>query len=313
MAGSVDVSGIGSFAEQYDKQIILQALLGLAKQGIFIDENVSTSKKYPKYIVQSGLQPYSPTFTGEGSLVLSDRELTTKPAKDEYLIDAFEFEDTYLRLNRKDATLDVIPYENYFWQQVAGRVTDKLITSVIWKGDTDDVSTNKAIRICDGLEKILAQAVIDGDVTPVVTGALTSSNAVGKMELVYSTAMAAQPALISKPMIIYCSPTNRLNYKLNYRSSYPQDGDPETYENGVKTLYLKLAEQPVEIKAVDWLAGSNKLILSPADNLIMGTNKMSDMNTLKVVPDVWTQKIGLRFVVGLQIRDTEVLFANDAA
>lgn len=311
---SVDVSGIPSFAAKYQKEIILQFLMKLENQGLTLEEDISTSTRFPKFIVDSALQPYSETFEGAGSLVLSDRELTTAPAKDEYLLNSFEFEKSYLRLNQKAATAIQIPYENYFWQQVVGKISDNLIRSTIWKGDTTDVTTNKAIRICDGFKKIIATEVAGGGLVPIVTGTPNNTNAVSKLELLYSSAINSYEALSDLPMMLYCSKAQKMNYKQDYRARYPYDGDPSTYENGTEKLYLKLAEgQNVEIKAVNWLNSINKLILTPQLNMKVGTNKLSDMNAIKIVPDVWVQKCGIRFVFGMQIADLEVCFVNDAA
>ena len=194
---------------------------------------------------------------------------------------------------------------------VVNKISDELVRSVIWKGDTTDTSGNKAIAICDGFKKLIAAAVTATEVTPIVTGTPTSSNAVSKFELVYQTAIASYEALSELPMIMYCSKLQKMNYKTDYRTRFTYD--PSNYSDGKENLYLKLSEGQVEIKAVNWLNGSNKIIMTPQTNLKLGTNQMSDMNAINIIKQMWAYEAGIRFVVGLQIADTDVLFVNDAA
>ena len=308
---SVNVSGLASFAYKYQKEIITQVYLKLEDQGLTVIEDVSVSMKFPKFIVGNTLQQYNSTFAGAGTIVFSDRELVVHDAKAEYSIDSYAFESTYLRLNRKDATLIDIPYENYFWQKIIEKLADEIVKSVIWYGDTADTSSNLALRITDGFAKMIAAAVTAGSLTPVVTGVPDATNAVSKFEGLYSAAMAQYPALESADdLTLYASKSQVRNYLINYRSNFPFD--PNIYSDGNKNLDLKISNGKCKIMGVDWLAGSNKLILTPQMNLKFGTNKMSDMNAIRMVEKEWTQNIGIRFVMGLQIADTEVLFVNDA-
>ena len=308
---SVDVTGLASFAYKYQKEIITQVYLKLENQGLTVIEDVSVSMKFPKFVVGNTLQKYNSTFTGSGTIVFSDRELVVHDAKAEYSIDSYAFESSYLRLNRKDATLTEIPYENYFWQKIVEKLADEIVKSVIWSGDTTDTSGNLALRITDGYAKLIAAAVTAGDVVPITTGTPTSSNAVAKFELLYTSALAQYPVLDSQEdLTIYASKTQVRNYMINYRATFPYD--PNIYSDGAKDLDLKIANGRCKILGVDWLAGSNKLLLTPQLNLKFGTNKMSDMNAIRMVEKEWTQNVGIRFVMGLQITDTEVLFVNDA-
>lgn len=311
MAGAVDVSGIPAFAHKFQKEILSQVYMKLENQGITVMENVDVAYRFPKFSVSPSLAPYSSTYTGAGAAVLSDRELVVRDAKAEYSLDPYDFEATYLRQHRRDANLATMPYENFFWQKIVEKIADEIVRYVIWYGDTTDTNTIKAYRITDGFKKIIAAAVTASTITPIVTGTPTSSNAVAKAELMYTTAMSQYPGLESADnLVLYMSHAQRRNYNINYRASLPYD--PNNYSDGVKKTYLTISDGKCEIRGVDWLNGSNKYILTPESNLVFGTNKLSDLSTIKVVPKVWGMDTGIRFVMGLQIADLEVLFVNDA-
>ena len=61
------------------------------------------------------------------------------------------------------------------------------------------------------------------------------------------------------------------------------------------------------------MAGSSKLICTPTSNLILGTDQLSDLNSLTAIPKHYTLESSLSFLIGTQIKDLDVLTMNEQA
>ncbi|MCZ8021208.1 MAG: hypothetical protein O9302_00315 [Cyclobacteriaceae bacterium] len=73
-------------------------------------------------------------------------------------------------------------------------------------------------------------------------------------------------------------------------------------------------------KPATWLGTSRRLIAEPMEmgqnyglNLVMGTDLLSDVNEIKIVPDVYALKCGITFELGFQIQDSEALRLGNQA
>lgn len=79
-----------------------------------------------------------------------------------------------------------------------------------------------------------------------------------------------------------------------------------------EVLYLPKTGKKAMLKPVDWLSGSNKIIATPMNNLIVGTDSLSDLNDISTVPTVYTLQSGITFTIGVEVRDLDGLAINDA-
>ncbi|MNR25729.1 hypothetical protein D3C85_1428950 [compost metagenome] len=57
--------------------------------------------------------------------------------------------------------------------------------------------------------------------------------------------------------------------------------------------------------------GSGALVASPQSNLYIGTDLLSDLNTINTVPQVYHLDMGLTGVIGFQYADDEAVVMND--
>jgi hypothetical protein len=165
-----------------------------------------------------------------------------------------------------------------------------------------------AIVIAKGLGTIIAEEITAANLAATATGAITDG----------ATAKAAFKKLFRSHtdvykgagLVTFCSWTDYefLLDGLSENTKYTNpDGSP------VGQLYLPETGKKNLIKPVTWMNGSRRLICTPAQNLIMGTDLLSDLNDIKTIEDVYTLKTGIKFTIGFQIRDLSALRVGDQA
>lgn len=301
------LNNLSAYGGKYAPGLIGQVFRNLLEQGLTILQNVKGPTKYARLKVGRGLKAYTGIFQPSDLLNYSDRELSPKMAQYDLLIDPRKYRDSYMtEVIDKNSKWYGIPEENYVWAQVLAELADEIVQYCIWKGDT--TSNDPASKIVDGLRKAILQIIAAG--RPAITlGVITNNNAVGKFETLYETAMDGNSQFRKMAMNLYCSYSNQDKYIENYRDAFPQD--PAIYSDGEKPLKLKKSNGKVTITAVDWLQDSDALILTPQTNLLMGTDKLSDLNTINTVKDVYTLKAGISFTMGFQVRDEEGIWYSD--
>ena len=86
------------------------------------------------------------------------------------------------KLNQKDPFY--LPFEDYLMQKFAEAARENLYKKAIFKGVYSAVGTSSA-DVFDGYLAKVAAAVTATDLTPVATGAITSSNVIAKLQSVY--------------------------------------------------------------------------------------------------------------------------------
>lgn len=165
-----------------------------------------------------------------------------------------------------------------------------------------------AIVIAKGLGTIIAEEISGAAISVTATGAITDgATAKAAFKKIFR---AHSDAYKNSGLITYCSFTD-YEFLLDGLSENTKYTKEDASPSG--NLYLPETGRKNEIKPVTWMNGSRRLICTPKENLIMGTDLLSDMNDITVIEDVYTLKTGIKFVLGWQIRDLEALKIGDQA
>lgn len=79
-------------------------------------------------------------------------------------------------------------------------------------------------------------------------------------------------------------------------------------------IFLPKSENKCEVRACSWMSGSRRIIMTPKQNLLMGTDLLSDMKRItEVKAELWQAKYGISGTLGFGIRDAAALRCNDQA
>jgi hypothetical protein len=163
-----------------------------------------------------------------------------------------------------------------------------------------------AIVISKGLGTIIAEEILAGNISVTATGAITDG---ATAKAAFKKLFRAQTDAYKKAGVtIFCSYTD-YEFLLDGLSETTKYTKEDASPSGL--LYLPETGRKCEIQPVTWMNGSRRLICTPKENLIMGTDLLSDMNDIAVIEDVYTLKTGIKFVIGWQIRDLSALKVGD--
>lgn len=161
------------------------------------------------------------------------------------------------------------------------------------------------LAIIKGWGQIIQDEISAGFSQVVATGAVNATNAYAKFTQVFR---AQREQVKASGALIYCSYNQYENLVDNY-----EDVVKKNFSETDKISVLPKTDGKCLIKPVSWLSGSNRLICTPANNLVLATDQLSDMNRLKTIEDMYALKVSLTFLVGLNFKDLDVLVVNDQA
>lgn len=166
-------------------------------------------------------------------------------------------------------------------------------------------TAGNSIDSMDGLLTIITREIDDLErIVPIATGAITSSNALAKVELF---ADSIDPLVSDKGGIILCSNTVARYYKTNYRATFGLTNDQAAKNN------VMLDNYNIRLVPINGFGTSQRLVFVTQGNLIHLYDQIISPSSFKVeenrrVVDImadWHCAIGFNSIQGV--------FANDQA
>lgn len=303
------LTNLSAYGGKWQKELIGQIFLKLEDAGINVIENVKGTTKFWRLRVSKGLKPYTGVFSAADRLNYSDRTLSPEQFQYDIYIDPKKYHNTFAtETQQKHSKYFGLPEEAYIWKKVTEEIAEEIVTGTIWKGVKGGVSSNAAENIANGFEKRILDLIAAGK--PALTnGVWTSSNAADKAVQLYRDAMAIYPAMRRMKVMMYCSMEEGEKYEDHYNTLYPND--PSNWSETGAPMILRKTGGKCELKPVDWLSGSQRKIVTPMINMALGTDKLSDINVINIVPDVYGLKCGITGTIDLNILDDEACFFNE--
>ena len=267
----------------------------IRQQGVQIRTNVKTPQALTKLSAVGGPRPYrtqddfttGPTFT--------DRLLTVYMSKWDFDFDPENFRNTYL------ADLPDMPFEQASVKQVSDTYLDQVMRLTLYPGIRNGAGTAPA-DLWSGWGKIIADEITALTLTPVATGAITSANAVTKVE---QLADATPIWMKERGYTIYCSYDVFQKYAAHYRTLNGFQFQPNALGS------YKLDNRNASLVPVSWMGVSQRLVATINSNLVFGT----DLEGIGVHPTPHLNILQIRLMLsgGCQIQDLEALVVNDQA
>jgi hypothetical protein len=279
--------------------------MDLVNDGVLVLTNVDKPTPLAKLSSTGAPRPYRTQEDSSGNTSkFSNRTLTAHQSKWDFeAFDPEQFRGTFLA-SKKDTMYELVAEK--LAEDYLGMIDDQ----VLYLGVRDANGTD-AVDIATGWGSIIAAEILAANLTNVVvTGAITTSNAVTKVEAVIAAAPSRMKKKRSKTQIkavVYVSYDVFDKYKAHYRTTNPfgfnrKDGDKDYFLDG----YPNIAIRPVS-----WMGVSQRIIFTWETNLVFGT----DGTNIGMHPTMKYNTIELRltFPVGCEIQDLEALWVNDQA
>lgn len=299
MAETPDLSLLTTSFVEFGGKIFRKNInkLDLSNQGILVYKNVKAPQVLPKLTATGSPRPYRAQDDTTTPVAIADRVLTVYQSKWDFDVDPEKWRNTYLaRYKSGDQG-----FADYIINAVSEEYLKEINDNTVWLGIRDAAGTS-AVDLADGWGTIIAAEIVATNITPVTTGAVTSSNAVAKVALV----SAAVPAWMrTKGFRIFCSWAAFDNYATNYAATFGYQFNPDSL-NSYRINNVNATLQPVS-----WLGTSGRLVATVDNNLIMGT----DGESVQVAASMRRNIIEVREMmpIGFQIADLDAIVVNDQA
>lgn len=265
---------LNQYATTYSKDINQVYRLGVEfENGL---SRVLTDQVYvePNVDVTDIVQAFQCQFTPKGDAVFDSVENRLQPMKVDIQFscdDLNKFRDSWMAEWVEDGkSLLDWTFPKYLYNEVImPKIMEEIELKISYKGSyvaptagTPGLTINSA----DGLGTKIAQAITDGLLTPVPTGALVASTMVEQIEAFVD---AFPLNLRSRAGEIWASPTRVRQYFRDYRGEFGTGNSVSGNEN------LDFSIDGTNIKLVPKAAmeGSNRLIFAPKGQLIVGSKK----------------------------------------
>lgn len=266
--------------------------------GYEVRTNVKTPQVLPKMSATGDVRPYSEGDNFGTGVKITDRLLTVKQTKMDYTFNPEEARNKYLASVIDPNSLAFVPFAV---EQVSKQYLDQLMGTALY-GGTYNGAGNTAVATMDGLGKIIADEITATTLTPQVTGVITNTNAVSKVDLV---AKAVPFWMRQKGFIVKVSYSVFDKYAEDYRSKYGFQYTPSV------TGGYRIDNVNATMIASPEMGASQRIICTVQDNLVFGTD--IDEIGYYPTPHLDILKIRNKMPVGLQIADLEAIVVNDQA
>ena len=164
--------------------------------------------------------------------------------------------------------------------------------------------------ICDGPDALIKKAIADEGLLTVGTGTFDETDAYDYAREMYGNVKESHR---NKKMVAYVSIDVAMDIATQQNEKYGSGKSIAGVDiEGHKSFMLRNTR--LEIKPVTWMRASRRIIMTMPGNLIVGMNQISDVNKVgKVVDTLHGYRAIVKFMIGCQFRDLEVLYVNDQA
>jgi hypothetical protein len=310
---SIDISALatalGAYHREHRDELVTEMLLDEAfTDDLEVLDDVTDELPLPNLSLTDLTKPANPTTFSPtaNALKFGARVLKVRGIKVDLQLIPQVLEKTWLGKMKKANDPWDMPFEAFIMKYINSKITEELRLKSIYAGVYNAAGTTPAANM-DGYLKLISDAITATTIAPIVTGAITATNVVDKLELVYD---GLGEAYKGKPTIMKITPQIFDWYNRKYRVDFGGNTDYK----GMQSLKRPLDGTMCTLVREPGLGASQRVICSPKENFIYGVDSANGYSldaqkfdrTLKILIDF---KAGVEFA---QIH-SRALAVNDQA
>lgn len=302
---------LGAYFRKDKGQIFTKMLLGMNIDDRFeIWDDCKDEVPLPNLTITDLVKPannttFQPT---SNALAFGARILKVRPWKVDLQIVPADLEKSWLgAYKKKGSKVYDMPFEQYVMNHIIEKVQENLRLKSLFKG-VYNAAGSTPIDVMDGLLTLIASEITATNIAPVATGAITSTNVVDKLEQTYDALGEAYKGI---PTIALVSPQIFSWYKRKYRLDF---GGNQDYA-GMPLMETQLDGTLCTIKSEPGLGTSQRVIVTPKENLVYGVDSIGEENDINSQVFERTIKLMIDAKSGTNFKriDAELLAVNDQA
>lgn len=237
------------------------------------------------------------TYTTSGTTTLSQRTITVCELKSDQTLCVPDLNKYWAQKELNPGSVNPnIPFEATYAEQMSAELAN-INDKIIWQGDTATGTGN--LSLCNGFkQRLLKTSDSASTIDDLGTSAVTSSNVIAIVDAM--VASIPDDALEMTDLTLFCSYAFFNTYYTALRTAnlyaFPPAAD--------SSYTMTLPTAPfVKMVATVGLTSAGLAILTPASNLYVGVDLVSEAETFKILFNPYTEAIQnmVRYKLGTQI------------
>lgn len=292
---ALDLTALTKYTDEHSGQLIKEAILtGRTVEMVTVQGGVKHAMTINRLSSALQAQAGACGWNPAGSTILDQRTISVDPVKinEPICLDDLEKYYTSVMMNPGSYNTD-IPFEQIFAENKAEAIKS-MIEAMIWRGDKDTGSGNLALA--NGFKKLF-------DAEATVTGSYTIATFADDMIDVIDEAIGKLPeeVLDLEDIVVMMSYADYRKYAKAVR-----DANLYHYTGAESQGDLFSQYHPgtnVKVVATKGLSGTNQFVVTPASNLVVGTDLLEDAEDFKIFYSQDNDEVRFlsKFKLGVQV------------
>ncbi len=267
MADSIDLKAVAAQLGDYYRQRKDEVLSKMYQEDdtrkVFnVISGIQDEYVMTEAMTEEFLQPYQRGWTPKGAVKFKPNIIKNYSIKLDWAFNPKDFEGTWLGyLKTNGSTAAEFPFVKFMYRLITKKINSEL-ASIVVNGEhkTPTKGTPGAAKdSLNGLRFLVKKMIADGQVKPFATGALTESDIGKKMRDLWKS---IDPFYRNKELLMLTSGSHIVSY---HEWKEDQTGMNQDYKPGE----TKLKFSNTRFQALSGMEGSDRLIVTPPENLIM--------------------------------------------
>ena len=315
---SLNVSALADFNNQLAGELLLKLVYGgTTIEYVTVQEGVKFLEPINLFEVTLAIQNGTCVSTPSGSAEFTQRNIQVCPRTSFDALCLKDLDTKYLGIS----SLDRGSY-NETWA-LTNAYSELLVNQFqqandffLWQQASGSASTYGGTCAVSGLNYIITGSTT-GVVVPTFTttgsAMVASANILSTMDQMIATSSA--DVANRDDLTFFMSVTNFRNYVTALRSANNFYFDPSSITNRGGILEMMYPFQNIKVVGTVGLQGSNRVVLGPAKQIVVGTDLLSDFSEFQLWYDINTDTLRHRIAtkLGVNIAFPEFWVSNDLA
>jgi len=313
---SLNVSALSDFNNQIAGELVLKMVYGGSTiEYVTVQEGVKYQEPINLFEVSLYINNGTCVSTASGSATFTQRNITVCPRTSFDALCLKDLDTKYLGIS----SLDRGSY-NETWA-LANAYSELLVNQFqktndlfLWQQQSGSYSTYGGTCAVSGLNYIITGSTSGVVVPSGATGSFTAATALSVMDAMI--AGLSQDVANRDDLTFFMSVANFRNYVAGIRAANSFYFDPMSITNRGNVLEMAYPFQPgIKVVGTAGLQGSNRIVLGPAKQIVVGTDLLSDFSEFQLWYDINTDTLRHRIAtkLGVNIAFPEFWVSNDRA
>lgn len=272
-------------------------------------EHVITQLEIGENLARRWAKTFDPV---DDAATFKPRVLKTVTNKVDFSIVPQQYEASYLGAWRKKGQdPSDWPFAAYVMEKIMAKLQQEFEVAV-WQGveETTPSAGDYLRQTFDGYLQIIKESLTAGDINAVATGSISSSNIIAKLRDMWAAVLSQYKENGTDILMSYAMYDT---YRIAYKDAYKIDpAYIDITNSGYRGVQFELGNGNTRIIPVNGMAGSNRIVITPRENLAIGIDDGSDF-TFRVQEDIRELQFAMDFRMGAQIlmQKDGILVVND--